>query len=118
MKILTTSTDNMSKELVYRLTKSPAVMRMSDVPQDEEITVSAWCTYEEADYKDPETINTILAIMDETTGCSYATNSATFQRSFGEIVDIFGNVGYTLNVTHGISKNGRNFITAVFNREV
>lgn len=118
MKILTTSHEELSKENIYRLTKSPAVQRMSDVPADEEITVSSWCIYEEADYKNPETLNTILAIMDEETGCSYATNSATFQRSFGEITDIFGNDGFTLNVIHGTSKNGRDFITAVFNKEV
>lgn len=118
MNILKTSVPEMDKATVYRLTKSPAVMRMSDIPADEEITVSAWCEYEEPDYKEPDTINHILSIMDENTGCAYATNSATFQRSFAEITDIFGNSGFTISVMHGTSKNGRDFITAVFGKEV
>lgn len=118
MNIINTSHENMSKVDVYRLTKSPAVMKMSNVPDDEEITVSKWCTYEEADAKNPETINTILAIADDVTGCCYATNSETFRRSFGEITDIFGNDGFTISVMHGVSKNDRDFITAVFCKEV
>lgn len=118
MNIIVLSNENMNKATIYHLTKSPEVEKMSEVSDMEEITVSDWCKYEEADYKDPEKVNTILAIRDENMGKAYATNSATFQRSFDEIVSIFGNTGYTIKVKHGTSKNGRDFITAVFQREV
>lgn len=118
MNIIKTSAENLDKVSIYRLTKSPAVVRMSDVPTDEEINVSAWCIYEEQDYKDPEKVNTILSVMDADTGMSYATNSDTFKRSFAEICEIFGNTGFTVFVQHGTSKNGRDFITAVFGKEV
>lgn len=118
MKIITLSNENMDKATIYHLTKSPDVEKMSEVSETEEITVSDWCKYDEVDYKDPEKVNTILAIRDAITGKAYATNSATFQRSFDEIVSIFGNSNYVIKVKHGTSKNGRDFITSVFQREV
>lgn len=113
MNIIKKSHENLTPEQLYFLTKSPAVNRMSDVPADQPIHVSKWCVYEE-----PEKVNAILAIMDENTGCSYATNSATFARAFAEIVDIFGTDGFAVSVMHGKSNNGRDFITAVYCREV
>lgn len=118
MNIIKTSATDLDKATIYGLTKSPAVMRMRDVKAGDEITVSAWAIYEEADKKDPEKVNRILSVLDSTTGCGYATNSATFQQSFEDIVEIFGNTGFAIAVMHGTSKNGRDFIEAVFTREV
>lgn len=118
MNIIKTSAPDLDKAALYGLTKSPAVMRMRDVKEGEEITVSAWAIYEEPDKKDPEKVNRILSVLDATTGCAYATNSPTFQRSFEDIVEIFGNNGFAIAVMHGTSNNGRNFIEAVFTREV
>lgn len=118
MNIIKTSAPDLDKATLYTLTKSPAVMRMRDIKEGEEITVSAWAIYEEPDMKEPEKVNRILSVADATTGCCYATNSPTFQKSFEDIVEIFGNTGFVISVLHGTSKNGRDFIEAVFTREV
>lgn len=92
---------------IYKATKSNSIKRMSDITDNDIITVKDYIVYE--DVKEDGTI-TILSIITDTG--IYATNSATFTRTFLDIVDIMGELPVDIRVGHDTSKNGRKFIYA------
>lgn len=92
---------------IYKATKSNSIKRMSDITDNEIITVKDYIVYE--DVKEDGSI-TILSIITDTG--IYATNSATFTRTFLDIVDIMGELPVNITVGHDTSKNGRKFIFA------
>lgn len=104
MDIIRNTKDYTGKEL-YKLTKSNSVKRMSDINEEEIVTVNGFVIYQ-----DDESDVVITAI--ETEAGAYATNSATFRRTLEEIADIMGEFPIDIKVGHGISKNGRAFIFA------
>ena len=107
-----------SKELTpketYLLTKAPNIRKFSDVV-GKQIEVKAWCVYEENSKKQGEE-DKVMTILSVTNGEeTFATNSPTFIESFFDIVSIFGEFGFKINVIEGTSKNGRKFIQCVYN---
>lgn len=92
---------------IYKATKSNSIKRMSDITDNDIITVKDYIVYE--DVKDDGSV-TILSIITDTG--IYATNSATFTRTFLDIVDIMGELPIDIRVGHDTSKNGRKFIFA------
>lgn len=92
---------------IYKVTKSNSIKRMSDIADNEIITAKDYIVYE--DTKDDGSV-TILSIITDTG--IYATNSATFTRTFLDIVDIMGELPVNITVGHDTSKNGRKFIFA------
>lgn len=108
-QVLNTSSDNVQGKLLFALTKSPSIVKMSDAVGDT-FTVAEWCVYEDADKKAPEKTNTILSVLD-TNGVVRATNSNTFTEMFLDIASIMGNTGFDIKVVSGKSKAGRDFIT-------
>lgn len=92
---------------IYKATKSNSIKRMSDIADNEIITVKDYIVYE--DVKEDGSV-TILSIITDTG--IYATNSATFTRTFLDIVDIIGELPVNIRVGHDTSKNGRKFIFA------
>lgn len=97
------------KVLTYKLTRSPKMQKMSDIPDGAELIVSEYALYEDVN-SDGEKQD-ILSIL-TSNGDIYGTNSATFQREFEVITDIFeGSSIPAITVVHGKTKNGRDFIT-------
>lgn len=92
---------------IYKATKSNSIKRMSDITDNEIITAKDYIVHE--DVKDDGSV-TILSIITDTG--IYATNSATFTRTFLDIVDIMGELPVNITVGHDTSKNGRKFIFA------
>ena len=92
---------------IYKATKSNSIKRMSDITDNDIITVKDYIVYE--DVKEDGSV-TILSIITDTG--IYATNSATFTRTFLDIVDIMGELPVDIRVGHDTSKNGRKFIFA------
>lgn len=88
---------------IYKTTKSNSIKRMSDIADNEIITVKDYIVYEDGSV-------TILSIITDTG--IYATNSATFIRTFLDIVDIMNDLPLNITVGHDTSKNGRKFIFA------
>ena len=88
---------------IYKATKSNSIKRMSDIADNEIITVKDYIVYEDGSV-------TILSIITDTG--IYATNSATFIRTFLDIVDIMNDLPLNITVGHDTSKNGRKFIFA------
>lgn len=93
---------------IYKATKSNSIKRMSDIADNEIITVKDYIVYE--DVKDDGSSVTILSIITDTG--IYATNSATFTRTFLDIVHIMDKLPVNITVGHDTSKNGRKFIFA------
>lgn len=93
---------------IYKATKSNNIKRMSDIEDNEIITAKDYIVYE--DVKEDGSSITILSIITDTG--IYATNSATFTRTFLDIVDIMGELPVNITVGHDTSKNGRKFIFA------
>ena len=109
MNIIKTSREMNSVER-YRMTKNPSIQKMRDIV-GVTIQVIDWVMYLDTNQKGEE--HEILSIRDAG-GEVYATNSATFIRSFFEILDILSGAGEkldTLVIVQGTSKAGRPFIT-------
>lgn len=102
--IKTTFTD---KKDIYKTTKNASILKLSDVTDDEEITITGYTLFKDEN-KDGDEI-TILAIMLDN-GNVFATNSATVIKDFNDIMDIFGEFPITVKKGTGTSKNNRSFI--------
>ena len=117
MNILKQSRDNLSTEDKYNLCMSPEIEKLSNV-KGQTISVGDWILYEDVKKNDngQEKYETILSIRTED-GEVFATNSTTFQRAFDEMIDLFASSGETVKfvkVGTGTSKNGRDYITAIY----
>lgn len=104
---ITRKTREFTPAEIYKATKSNSIKRMSDIADNEIITAKDYIVYE--DTKGDGSV-TILSIITDTG--IYATNSATFTRTFLDIVDIMGELPVNITVGHDTSKNGRKFIFA------
>lgn len=103
MEIIKKTKDYVGKDL-YKLTKSNSVKRMSDITDDEVITLNGYVIY-----KDDDSDTEVVAI--DTESGAYATNSRTFRDTLEEIAAIMQDeYPLDIKVGHGVSKNGRNFI--------
>lgn len=111
MKILETKGDLTKKEQ-YLMTSAPNIRKLSEL-KNQIVEVSLYCHYL-ADDGENEEGKPILAIMTPE-GEVYATNSRTFIETFQKIIEIFGTEGFSkVLVSTGISRAGREFITAVY----
>lgn len=115
MNIIAKSREDLSMKDVYDLTRSPEVQKMRTSVGDC-IAVGDWLLYEDTSKTTGE-IAKLLAVKDRDTGVCYATNSATFIEEFTSLLDMCAEMQTQLNtvkVVEGVSKAGRNFITAVY----
>ena len=108
-----------SKVLKYKLTSSPEVQKLSTI-DDGRIDVTHYCFYDDLKEKNGEVSTVrVLAVM-TVEGEIFGTNSATFQREFERILDIFEDEletegGYLpVHVFKGMSKNNRTFLTCAY----
>ena len=110
------NSDELTREQLYFLTLNPAVEKLSD-KSGEVIDLDAWCVYEDSstDKNCNEKVSTILAIKTPDNKV-YGTNSATFIKSFTDMIDFFKDYGGVskILVDGGTSKAGRNFIQCVY----
>lgn len=105
MKVIkTTFTD---KKDIYKTTKNANIGKLSDLADNEEITITGYTLFEDTD-KD-ENIITVLAFMLEN-GTVYATNSATVIKDFNDILEIFEDLPVVVKKGTGTSKANRSFI--------
>lgn len=113
MQIIKSSGEMGTKELYDMSLSSVGIQKMSD-NVDSIVDVDRWLIYEKTDSEGE--IVTILSISN-TEGKVFATNSPTFRKSFEEIIGLTESTGEKLNsikIVNGISKNGRTFITCVY----
>lgn len=108
---------NSSRELTkverYRLTLSPEIKTIQNIPDDTVIKVAAFATFDDVNEETGE-IAHLLGILDES-GASYVTQSATFKRSFNDIADIFAddNEPFSIRKISGTTNAGRPYVNCV-----
>ena len=116
MKILSTSREFTAKE-IYNMTQDKAVLSVKNVPTNSILHVNGYVTFEDAN-KDGETseILSIIGANDDGEVVVWACQSATFKRSFMDIVEILtqsgGNLedGIDIQKIDGESKSGRAYV--------
>lgn len=104
----------LSKVERYRLTLSPEIKTVQDLPDDEVINVVAYCTFNDVNEETGE-VAQLLGILDKD-GKSYVTQSATFKRSFSDIADIFADEGeseFSIRKISGVTKANRPYVNCV-----
>lgn len=93
------------KRLVYKLTRGgTTIQKMAGT----EIAPVAWCIRDDTNSKNEDV--TILTIMDNS-GIVYSTISGTFIREFTAIAELMGDDDYSIMVTTGKTKAGRDFMS-------
>lgn len=96
----------------YRLTLSPEIKTVQDIPDDTQITVSAFCEFNDINEETGEVSN-LLGILDKD-GTSYVTQSSTFRRSFKDIADIFDDgEEFVIRKISGTTKANRPYVNCV-----
>jgi len=109
MKIIRTNIDTNDKKAVYKLTKSES-QRVQDVEKGLSLPVDKWAVYTETkkNKTGEETEQIVLAIVSG--GMKISTISQTFIDSFMECVDIMEDEPFSIIITGGTSKGGRQFV--------
>jgi len=96
----------------YRMTLSPEIKTVQNIPDDTVINVSAFCVFDDINEETGEVSN-LLGILDEN-GNSFVTQSATFRRSFADIADIFDDgEEFAIRKISGETKAGRPYVNCV-----
>ena len=104
-------TEGMTATDLYNLTKGNDVRKMADA-EGETLTIGKFVMYD--DVNSEGVVSVVLAI-ETREGARYATNSKTFVRNFGDIVDMFEEAKEPLpekiRVGSGTSRAGRKYLT-------
>ena len=98
----------------YRLTLSPEIKTIQDLADGTEITVNAFCEFNDVNEETGE-LSSLLGILDKDGKTAYVTQSKTFAESFKNIADIFAEDGeeFTIRKISGTSKSGRAYVDCV-----
>ena len=105
MEILKSNIDTTDKKAVYKLTKSES-QRVQDVEKGVSLPVDKWALYTEKNNKGEE--QTVLAIVSG--GMKVSTISKTFIDSFMECVELMDGDPFSIVITGGTSKGGRQYV--------
>jgi hypothetical protein len=111
MEIIRTNNSQLAndKKLLYRLTKA-AGKNVKDL--EGSYLVRNWLLYSDVNQRgEPQDVLSILATNADGEMVKLQTISKTFQRDFLQIVDIMGDEQYSIDVVHGLTKAGRDFVT-------
>lgn len=105
---ITKISKELNKKELYKMTMDASIKKMKDFV-GASIDVYAYCVYTDFNSKDNKEVE-ILSLMD-TDGAVYATNSPTFKNDFMNIATLMEGEDFSIGVTSGTSKAGREFIT-------
>lgn len=113
MNFIQTNIDTANKKEVYRMTKGES-QKIEGLEKGISLPVDKYALYEESktrkkqDGTEEEYTQTVLTF---TSGdYKFGTISATFIKSFLEIVDIMGQDPFAIIITGGESKSGRKYV--------
>lgn len=103
-----------SKELTavekYAMTVAPNILVMKGVADGEVIPVKAWAKF--VDKKESGEEVELLSIL-TTDNTAYSCQSATFKRSFGDILNCVGDASFAIVKMSGTTKAGRPYVNCV-----
>ena len=113
MKFIATNIDQKNKVQVYRMTKGDS-MKVQELEKGTSLHIDLFAVYEEEKTRKKQDgsaetyTETVLTFTSESG--KYGTISQTFIRSFLEIVDIMGSDPFSIIITGGKTKNGRDYV--------
>ena len=113
MTFIKTNINTEDKKQVYRMTKGDS-LKIDGLEKGVSLPVDLYALYDDVktrrkqDGSEEEYTQRVLTFTSG--GHKFGTISATFIRSFLEIVDIMGDDAFTIIVTGGKSKNGRHYV--------
>lgn len=113
MKFIATNINPEDKKEVYRMTKGDS-LKVQDMDRGTSFPVEKYALYEDTktrkknDGSQEEYTEKVLTIVSG--NAKLGTISATFIKSFMEIVDIMGTDPFAIIITGGKSKNGREYV--------
>lgn len=118
MNILASNINTADKKALYLMTKRES-KKIEGIPQGTIYAVDKYCIYEEEKERNKQGGGTEVYTQKVLTFVSgtekFGTISATFIRSFEEILDIMGNDDFEIVITGGTSKGGRNYVNCELN---
>ena len=109
MKIIRTNIDTADKKKAYKMTKANS-QRVQDLEQGVSFPVDAWALYEEDKLKKDGSTETQTVLSVISGGVKFATISQTFINSFMECVELMENEPFSIIITGGTSKGGRQYV--------
>lgn len=97
----------------YDLIESPAIVSLKNVENKGLICVGSWVEFRTVDNSGNEI--TCISVQDENTGEVFSGQSATFRKSFEDIVDRVFDIEevpemFYIEVLHRTSKSGRDYL--------
>ena len=113
MDFIKTNINTEDKKQVYRMTKGDS-LKVDGLEKGLSIPVDKYAVY--VDIKDRNKQDGTVERYEQTVltftsgAAKYGTISATFIRSFLEIIDIMGDDEFSIIITGGQSKNGRHYV--------
>lgn len=113
MEFIKTNINTADKKAVYRMTKGDS-LKVQDLDKGASFPVDSYAVYNEIktrnkqDGTQEEYTQQVLTIVSG--NMKMGTISSTFIKSFLEIVDIMGNDPFSIIITGGKSKNGRDYV--------
>ena len=113
MEFIKTNIDPTDKKQVYRMTKGDG-LKVQDLQRGDSFPVDKYALFNEEKIRnkqDGKTETYTEQVLAFTSGAKkIATISQTFIKSFLEIVDIMGEEHFSIVITGGKTKNGRDYV--------
>lgn len=105
---ITKISKELNKKELYKMTMDAGIKKMKDYVGSS-IDVYAYCIFTDFNSKDNKEVE-VLSVMD-TDGSVFVTNSVAFKKDFLNIVTLMDGEDFSVGVTSGTSKAGREFVT-------
>ncbi len=113
MNIIKTNINVADKKALYKLTKKES-KKIEGIPEGTVFPVDAFCIYEEEKERNKQGGGTEIYTQKVLTFVSgsekFGTISATFIKSFEEVLEIMGDEKFSIVITGGTSKGGRAYV--------
>lgn len=114
MEFIKTNIDKTDKKQIYRMTKGDS-LKVQDIEKGTSLAIDLFAVYDEEKVRTKqggkgEEVYTETVLAFTSGGKKYATISATFIRSFLEIVEVMDGDPFSIIITGGKTKNGRDYV--------
>lgn len=106
--IVEMSSMDLTKKELYLMTQAPDIKVIKDVEDGTIIPVKAWCIFEDTKEQTGEVVSLLSILTPD--NIAYSCQSATFKRSFNDILTIMEDEAFSIKKFSGTTKAGRPFV--------
>lgn len=106
--IVKKSSEDLTKKELYLMTQAPNIKVIKDVEDGTQIQVKAWCLFADTKEQTGETVELLSILTPD--NVAYSCQSATFKRSFNDILSIMEDESFSIEKFSGTTKAGRPFV--------